>query len=83
MFIVLRGVVWGAIVGLAVSLAEHYLRLVPLSAEDYMLDAVPAALCWGWWAMAVMATIIITFIVMLLPAAFSARISPSETMRYE
>lgn len=83
MFIVLRGVVWGAIVGLAVSIAEHYLRLVPLSAEDYMLDAVPAALCWGWWAMAVVATIIITFIVMLLPAAFSARISPSETMRYE
>ena len=83
MFIVLRGVVWGAIIGLAVSIAEHYLRLVPLSAEDYMLDAVPAALCWGWWAMAVVATVIITFIVMLLPAAFSARISPSETMRYE
>ena len=83
MFIVLRGVVWGAIVGLAVSIAEHYLRLVPLSAEDYMLDAVPAALCWGWWAIAVVATVIITFIVMLLPAAFSARISPSETMRYE
>ena len=83
MFIVLRGVVWGATIGLAVSIAEHYLHLIPLSAEDYMLDAVPAALCWGWWAMAVVATVIITFIVMLLPAAFSARISPSETMRYE
>lgn len=83
MFIVFRGVVWGAIVGLAVSIAEHYFHLIPLSAEDYMLDAVPAALCWGWWATAVVATIIITFIVMLLPAAFSARISPSETMRYE
>lgn len=83
MFIVLRGVVWGATIGLAVSIAEHYLHLIPLSAEDYMLDAVPAALCWGWWAIAVVATVIITFIVMLLPAAFSARISPSETMRYE
>ncbi len=83
MFIVLRGVVWGATIGLAVSIAEHYLRLIPLSAKDYMLDAVPAALCWGWWAIAVVATIVITFIVMLLPAAFSARISPSETMRYE
>lgn len=83
MFIVLRGVVWGATIGLAVSIAEHYLHLIPLSAEDYMLDAVPAALCWGWWAVAVVATVIITFIVMLLPAAFSARISPSETMRYE
>ena len=83
MFIVLRGVVWGATIGLAFSTAEHYLHLIPLSAKDYMLDAVPAALCWGWWATAVVATIVITFIVMLLPAAFSARISPSETMRYE
>ena len=83
MFIVFRGVVWGAIVGIAVALAEHHYHLIPLSAEDYMLDAVPAALCWGLWGIAVVATIIITFIVMLLPAAFSARISPSETMRYE
>ena len=83
MFIVFRGVVWGAIVGIAVALAEHHYHLIPLSAEDYMLDAVPAALCWGLWGIAVVATIIITFIVMLLPAAFSAHISPSETMRYE
>ena len=83
MFIVMRGVVWGAVVGVAIVLVEHYLHVIPLSAEDYMLDAVPAALCWGWWCVAVVATIVITFIVMLLPAAFSARISPAETMRYE
>lgn len=83
MFIVVRGVVWGAIVGIAIALAEHYFHLIPLSAEEYMLDAVPAALCWGWWVVAITASIIITYVVMLLPAAFSARISPSETMRYE
>ena len=83
MFIVVRGVAWGAIVGIAIALAEHHFHLIPLSAEEYMLDAVPAALCWGWWVVAIAASIIITYVVMLLPAAFSARISPSETMRYE
>jgi lipoprotein-releasing system permease protein len=83
MFIVLRGVIWGVVVGVIVALVEHYFHVIPLSAEDYMLDAVPAALCWGWWVVAVAATVVITFIVMLLPAAFSARISPAETMRYE
>ena len=83
MFIVVRGVAWGAVVGIAIALAEHYFHLIPLSAEEYMLDAVPAALCWGWWVVAIAASIIITYVVMLLPAAFSARISPSETMRYE
>ena len=83
MFIVVRGVAWGAVVGIAIALAEHYFHLIPLSAEEYMLDAAPAALCWGWWVVAIATSIIITYVVMLLPAAFSARISPSETMRYE
>ena len=83
LFIVVRGVAWGAVVGIAIALVEHYYHVIPLSAEDYMLDAVPAALCWLWWGVAIVATIVITLIVMLLPAAFSARISPAETMRYE
>ena len=83
MFIVVRGVAWGAVVGISIALAEHHFHLISLSAEEYMLDAVPAALCWGWWVVAIAASIIITYVVMLLPAAFSARISPSETMRYE
>lgn len=83
LFILFRGVAWGVAVGVVVAIVEHYFRLIPLSSQDYMLDAVPAALCWGWWVVAIAATIVITLIVMLLPAMFSARISPSETMRYE
>jgi lipoprotein-releasing system permease protein len=83
LFILLRGVAWGVAFGVVVAVVEHYFRLIPLSSQDYMLDAVPAALCWGWWVVAIVATIAITLIVMLLPAMFSARISPSETMRYE
>lgn len=83
LFIVGRGVVWGSIVGIAIAMVQHYYRIMPLPAEDYMLDAVPASLTWGWWAIAIVATILITIIVMILPASFSARIAPSETMRYE
>lgn len=83
LFIVVRGVAWGATIGIALAVLEHTCHIIPLNAEGYLLDAVPAALCWGWWALSIVATVIITLIVMLLPAAFSARISPAETMRYE
>ena len=83
LFIVCRGVAWGASIGISLAVIEHLYHVIPLTAKDYMLDAVPASLCWGWWAVAIVATVIITLIVMLLPAAFSARISPAETMRYE
>ena len=83
LFIVVRGVAWGATIGIVIAIVEHLYHIIPLNAEGYLLDAVPAALCWGWWALSIAATVIITLIVMLLPAAFSARISPAETMRYE
>lgn len=83
LFIVVRGVAWGVTVGILLSVVEHLYHVIPLNAEGYLLDAVPAALCWGWWLLTIVATVIITFVVMLLPAAFSARISPAETMRYE
>lgn len=83
LFIVGRGVLWGTIAGIALTMLQHYYRVMPLPAEDYMLDAVPASLTWDWWAVAIVATILITIIVMILPASFSARIAPSETMRYE
>lgn len=83
LFIVVRGVASGALIGVVLCFVQHYCGVVPLPAEGYMLSAVPAALCWGWWALVVVLTIVVTMVVMALPAMFSARISPAETMRYE
>lgn len=83
LFIMLRGVAWGAAVGLVVVVVQHLWSVIPLPAEGYLLSSVPTAMCWGWWVAALGGTIAITLLFMLLPAALSARIAPSEIMRYE
>lgn len=83
LFIIMRGVVWGAVVGIVVVMVQHIWRVVPLPSEGYLLDAVPVALCWGWWIVALVACVATTMLFMLLPAALSARVSPAEIMRYE
>lgn len=83
MFIVARGVVSGAVLGIALCALQHHFALIPLPAEGYLLSSVPAAMCWGWWMVAIVGVVLTTAVVMLLPAAYSARISPAETMRYE
>lgn len=83
LFIILRGVAWGVAVGLVVVVVQHMWRVVPLPSEGYLLDAVPVAMCWGWWIAALVDTLATTLLFMLLPAALSARVSPAETMRYE
>ena len=83
LFITARGVLWGALVGIVLAVMQHLWAVVPLPSEGYLLEAVPAALCWEWWLVAMVATMAITLVVMLLPAALAAKISPAKIMRYE
>ena len=82
-FILLRGVIWGVVVALVVVMVQHTWSVIPLPSEGYLLDAVPVALCWGWWLMALVGTVAITLLFLLLPALLSAKVSPAQSMRYE
>lgn len=83
LFIFGRGVAWGVVVGVVCAALQHIWAIVPLPTEGYILDAVPAAMCWGWWAMVIIGVVVVTLLFMMLPAAFATRISPANTMRYE
>lgn len=78
-----RGMAWGISIALVLVVVQHTWAIIPLPTEGYLLDAVPAALCWGWWILAVVGVVVATILFMLIPATFSTRISPSEVMRYE
>ena len=83
LFIISRGVVIGSVVGVVLSLVQHLFGVVPLPADGYILTTVPAALCWGRWLVAIVATIIITLVMMILPSMLASRVSPSKAIRYE
>lgn len=83
LFILGRGLLWGAITGLVLVVIQHLWDVIPLPTEGYLLDAVPTAMCWGWWIVAIAGVVLATLLFMLIPATFSTRISPSVIMRYE
>ena len=83
LFILRRGVVWGILIGLVLVGIQHVWDVIPLPSEGYLLDAVPTAMCWGWWILAVVGVMVATLLFMLIPATLSTRISPSTIMRYE
>lgn len=83
MFIVWRGVAWGTIIGISLAIIQHIWAPIPLPNEGYILTQVPAALCWGWWAVAIMVTMLVTAVVMVIPALFATKSAPAEAIRYE
>lgn len=83
LFIVVRGVVWGTVIGILLALIQHFFGVVPLPAEGYILSSVPAALCWGLWLLAIVVAVGVTMIMMILPSLFAAQVSPAKAIRYE
>ncbi|MBR5133109.1 MAG: ABC transporter permease [Alistipes sp.] len=83
LFIISRGVIIGTMLGVALCVVQHFFGVVPLPAEGYILSTVPAALCWGQWLVAIVATIVITLVMMILPSLLATKVSPSKAIRYE
>lgn len=83
LFIVLRGVLWGSVVGVVLVVIQHLFGVVPLPSEGYILSTVPAAICWQLWIIAIVVASGVTMLMMILPALFAAKVSPSKAIRYE
>ena len=82
LFILGRGVVWGALIGIALCFVQSEWALIPLPSEGYMLSHIPVAMTWGWWLVAVGGVVVVSLLFMTLPSLLAARISPAETMKY-
>ena len=83
MFIVVRGVLIGAAIGIFLCLIQNLFGIVPLPTDGYILTTVPASLCWELWLVAIVATTAVTLLMMILPALLAAGVSPSKAIRYE
>ncbi len=83
LFVTLRGLFWGNLVGVGLCLLQRTTHLVKLSSEGYLLSEVPISLGWGWW-LALNAGFIAAIVALLvIPTAIVSRIKPEETIRYE
>lgn len=82
-FIVLRGLVWGNLAGVALCLVQQRFHVLKLNAEGYMLSEVPVALDWSWWLVLNVGAAAAIVALMVLPARVVATIKPSETLHYE
>lgn len=81
--LVFRGLLWGNIIGLGLTVMQWQTHLIPLNPESYYVDFVPVEFNL-WYVLGVnVGAIVLSWIVLMIPAMIVARISPASTMRYE
>lgn len=81
--VVLRGIIIGDIIGLALITLQHFFNLIPLNPESYYLSAVPVEFNWVGILTLNISVAIVSLIIMILPVMTVSRISPARVMRFE
>lgn len=81
--IALSGMLIGNIIMIAAMMVQDKTHLIPLDPNSYYIDFVPVHISWGAIIALNIGVLAVTYLVLILPSRFVAKISPAETMRYE
>ncbi len=79
--VALSGLVIGDILAIAFLYLQYSTHFIPLDPDSYYMDFVPVDISWPAILLINAGVLFISYLVLILPSRFVARISPSETMR--
>lgn len=78
-----KGMFWGNIIGLALAAVQYFTHIIPLDPTTYFVSAVPVAFAWGWIILLNIITLVVSMLILLLPAMIITRITPAKVMHFE
>lgn len=81
--IVLTGMLWGNIVGLALCLLQKYTGLLRLDSTGYLVSEVPVHLAWEWWLPLNIGVPVVMVLLLIIPAMVVSGIKPEKTIRFQ
>lgn len=82
-FIIAKGVLWGNVVGLGLVALQYFTHFIQLDAETYYVESVPVLFDWLFIIGINVGTLIVSFIVLVLPSYLVSRIHPARSIRFE
>jgi lipoprotein-releasing system permease protein len=80
-FIIIKGLLWGNLIGIALCLLQLRIGIMTLPEESYYIKAVPIHLNFWYILWLNVGTIIICLLMQLIPSRIIARISPVRAIR--
>ena len=81
--LILRGLVLGNALGLGLCYLQDKFKIIKLKPQDYYMNFVPISWHWEIVGLLNLLTFIVVSIVLLLPTAVIARISPMKAIRFD
>ena len=81
--IVVKGMIWGNIIGIGICLLQEKFGIVKLDPTAYYVSEAPVEMNWLIILLLNIVTLIITIAVLVIPSFFIGTVRPAKTMRME
>lgn len=83
LYLIFRGLFWGNLIGISLLLIQQYFGLIKLNPENYYVNQAPVYLDWGYILLLNIVTILVCFMVLLIPSYIITKISPVKAIRFD
>lgn len=83
MYLVSKGLLWGNIIALLILFIQHYFQIISLDPELYYMNSVPISFDLLSFLMLNIGTLIVCFVMMILPTIVITKISAVKAIRFE
>lgn len=81
--LIVKGLIWGNVIGLGLAAMQYYFQLIPLESSVYYVNAVPIAFPWLWILLLNVIVVALGMLVLLLPSMIISKINPAKVMHFE
>ena len=82
-FLIVKGMIWGNVIGLGLCAIQHYFRVITLDAQSYYLTHVPIVLNPLYIILLNLGTVCLALLVLLGPSYVITKISPAKSIRFD
>ena len=81
-YLILKGLLWGNIIGFSILLIQNYFGVITLNPETYYVRVMPVSISFIAVILLNLGTLILCFFMLLLPSFIITKIQPSKSIRF-
>ena len=82
-YLVLKGLVWGNVIGISLCLLQQYFGILTLPEESYYVSEVPIEMDFMNILLLNVGTLVVCILMLLIPSYVIAKISPIKAIRFD
>lgn len=82
-YLIIRGLFWGNLIGISLLLIQKHFGIIQLNPENYYVNQAPVYINWAYIVLLNLLTIVVCFLVLLVPSYIITKISPVKAIRFD